>query len=103
MTRRGRQTLVLWVGAVVAGSLLAAGLVLALVPLLDDQVRLHATSVDASNWGYLAVRVTLILASAVAVAGPAAFLLGRGLVGVEAPWIVASAVGAVVAAWVPLA
>ncbi len=102
MTRRGRQTLVLWVGAVVAGGLLAAGLVLALVPLLYDQVRLHATSVDASNWGYLAVRVTLILASAVAVAGPSAFVLGRRLVGIETPWIVASAVGALVAASIPV-
>jgi hypothetical protein len=102
LTRDGRRILVLWVGAVMAGGLLAGVLGLALVPILDDQVRLHATSADASNWGYLAVRATFVLVSAVAIAGPSAFVLGRRLVGIEVPWIVASAVGGLVAASIPL-
>jgi hypothetical protein len=40
--------------------------------------------------------------SAVAIAGPPAFVLGRRLVGIEVPWIVASAVAALVAAAIPL-
>jgi hypothetical protein len=76
--------------------------VLALAPILDNQVRLHATSVDASDWAYLAVRVTLVLVSAVAVAVPTSFVLGRRLVGIEIPWIVASAVGGLVAVSIPV-
>jgi hypothetical protein len=98
----GRRILVTWIGAVLAGGLLAAVLGLALAPILDDQVRLHATSVDASDWGYLAVRVTLVLVSAVAVAAPTAFVLGRRLAGIEIPWIVASVVGALLAASIPV-
>jgi hypothetical protein len=91
----------LWIAAAVVGGLLAAVLGLALVPILDDQVRLHATSAD-SNWGYLAVRATFVLVSALAIAGPSAFVLGRRLVGIEIPWIVASAVGGLVAASIPV-
>jgi hypothetical protein len=98
----GRRILVMWVAAVLAGGLLAAVLGLALAPILDDQVRLHATSVDASDWGYLGVRVALVLVSAVAVAGPTAFVLGRRLVGIEIPWFVASVVGALLAASIPV-
>ena len=102
MGREGRRVLFMWTAAMMAGGLLAAVLGLELAPILDDQVRLHATSVDASDWGYLAVRVALVLVSAVAVAGPTAFVLGRRLVGIEIPWIVASAVGGLLAASIPV-
>ena len=102
MAREGRRVLFMWTAAMMAGGLLAAVLGLELAPILDDQVRLHATSVDASDWGYLAVRVALVLVSAVAVAGPTAFVLGRRLVGIEIPWIVASAVGGLLAASIPV-
>jgi hypothetical protein len=101
MTRRGRQVLLIWVAAVVAGGLLAAVLGLALVPILDDQVRLHATSESALNWGYVAVKVVMALVSTVAIAGLPAFVLGRRLVGIEVPWIVASAVAALLVAGIP--
>jgi hypothetical protein len=101
MTRRGRQTLLLWVAAVMAGGLLAAVLELALVPILDDQVRLHATSDSALNWGFVAVQAVMALVSAIAIAGPPAFVLSRRLVGIAAPWIVASAVAALLVAGIP--
>ncbi len=93
--------LLVWVGAVVAGGLLAAVLGLALVPILDDQVRLHATSDSALNWGYVAVQAVMALVFAVAIAGPPAVVLGRRLVGIEVPWIVASAVAALLVAGIP--
>jgi len=100
--REGRRTLGLWVAAAMAGGVLAAVVGMTLTGILDDQVRLHATSADASNWGYLTVRVISVLVSAVAVAGPPAFVLGRRLVGIEIRWIVASAVGGLVAASIPV-
>jgi len=68
-----------------------------LLPILDQQVQLHATSSDAVAWGYRAVDVTITLAFAAAAAFPPAFVLGRRLRRVAIPWIAASAAGALVA------
>jgi hypothetical protein len=90
-----------WVAAVVAGGLLASALRLTLLPILDDQVRLHATSLSALDWGYAGVQAVMALVSTVAITGPPALVLGRRLVGIEVPWIVASAVAALVVAGIP--
>jgi hypothetical protein len=91
-----------WLAALVVGNLLAAGMWLVLLPVLDDQVRLHATSYDTSNWGYAAVRVVLALVSAMTIAVPTAFVLGRWLHLIEPAWIAASAVAALIALGIPV-
>jgi hypothetical protein len=102
VTREGWGFLSLWVTAVMAGGVLAAVIGLAFVPILDDQVRLRATSLEALNSGYLAAKVTIVLASAVAIAGPSAIVLGRKLRRIGIPWIAASAVAALVSFAIPV-
>jgi hypothetical protein len=102
MTREGRRFLGLWVAAAVIGGLLAVAVQLALLPTLLDQVHFVAWSNDAISRGYQAVWVIFTLASAVAVAGPTAFVLGRRLGRIELSWIAAGAVAAVIAFTIPL-
>lgn len=104
MTRDGRRILGFWVGALMVGGLVAAGLELVLLPILSDWVRLHALSVDTSIWAYQAVRAFVALVTAIAIAGPAAFVLGRrlGLQGIELSWISASALAAITASLLPV-
>src|ERR1700686_3548404 len=101
MTREGRRFLRLWVAAAVVGGLLAVAVQLALLPTLLDQVHFVAWSNDAISRGYEAVWVIFTLASAVAVAGPTAFVLGRRLGRIELSWIAASAAGAGVGFTIP--
>jgi hypothetical protein len=102
MTREGRRFLGLWVAAAVIGGLLAVAVQLALLPTLLDQVHFVAWSNDAISRGYQAVWVTFTLASAVAVAGPTALVLGQRLGRIELSWIAASAVAALIAFMIPL-
>jgi hypothetical protein len=104
MTREGRRILGLWVAALVIGGLVAAGLELDLLPILSNWVMMHATSVDTSIWAYQAMRAFVALVTAVAIAGPAAFVLGRrlGLQGIEVSWIAASALAAITASLLPV-
>jgi hypothetical protein len=102
MTHEGRRILGFWMAAVVAGSLLALAIRLALLPILIDQVHLHATSANTLDWGFLAVRVAVTLVAAVIVAGPQAYVLGRRLSGIEIPWIEAGVVATLVAFALPV-
>jgi hypothetical protein len=102
MTHEGRRFLGLWVAAAVIGGLLAVTVQLALLPTLLDQVHFVAWSNDAISRGYQAVWVIFTLASALAVAGPMAFVLGQRLGRIELSWIAASAVAAVIAFMIPV-
>lgn len=90
-----------WVGAALIGSLLASAVKLAL-PVFDEQVRLHATSLVILNGGYLATRFSVTLVSAAVIAGPMALVLGRWLRGIEIPWIAASMFAALVGFALPV-
>jgi hypothetical protein len=102
MTREGRRFLGRWVAAAVIGGLLAVAVQLALLPTLLDQVHFVAWSNDAIGRGYQAAWVIFTLVSAVAIAGPMAFVLGQRLGRIELSWIAASAVAAVLAYMIPL-
>jgi hypothetical protein len=104
MTRGGRRFLGFWVAAVVLGGMLAVAVQLNLLPLLYGLVMRLVTSpsINTLNLAYAVVDYVIVVVSAVAIAGPPAFVLGRRLVGIEVPWIVASAVAALVAAAIPL-
>jgi len=104
MTREGRRFLAFWVAAVAVGGMLAVAVQLNLPSLLYGLVMRLVTSpsVNTLNWAYAVVDYVVVVVSAVAIAGPPAFVLGRRLVGIEVPWIVASAVAALVAAAIPL-
>jgi hypothetical protein len=102
MTTGGRRILGAWVAAAVLGGLLAVVVQLVLLPLLYSQVgRFVTPSINTLNRAYTVVDYVVVVLSAVAIAGPPAFVLGRRLVGIEIPWIVASAVAALVAAAIP--
>ena len=96
-TREGLRILGLWVGAALAGGLLALAVRLTFTPALDDWVSLHATSTASLDGGYLALKVGITFVSAVVVAVPLAIVLGRRLRGIEIPWLAASVVAALVA------
>jgi hypothetical protein len=104
MTTGGRRILGYWVAAVVAGGLLAIAVQETLLPLLYGLVMRFATSpsINFLNWAYATIGLVVVVASAVAIAGPPAFVLGRRLVGIEIPWIVASAVAALLVAVIPV-
>jgi hypothetical protein len=104
MTTSGRRILGFWVAAVVAGGLLAIAVQETLVPFLYYLVMRFAVSpsINTLNWAYGTIGLAVVVASAIAIAGPPAFVLGRRLGGIEIPWIVASAVAALVAAVIPL-
>jgi hypothetical protein len=103
MTTGGRRILGYWVAAVVGGGLLAIAVQETLLPLLYGLVMRFATSpsINFLNWAYATIGLVVVVASAVAIAGPPAFVLGRRLVGIEIPWIVGSAVAALVVAVIP--
>ena len=101
MTHQGRRILAFWVGAYVIGGVLTAALGVILLPVLEDQVRVHVLDINTSNWVYLTVRVVIAVLSTVAVAGPAAYVLGRWLYGIGPTWIAASAVAGLVAFSIP--
>lgn len=101
-TREGLRILGLWVGAALAGGLLAAAVRLTLTPALDDWVSLHATSTTSLDGGYLAVKAGITFVSAVVVAVPLAVVLGRRLRGIEIPWLAAGVVAALVAFVIPI-
>lgn len=104
MTTSGRRILGYWVAAVVGGGLLAIAVQETLLPLLYGLVMRFATtpSINSLNWMYATIGLVVVVASAIAIAGPPAFVLGRRLVGIEIPWIVASAVAALVVAVTPV-
>ena len=104
MTTSGRRILGFWVAAVVAGGLLAIAVQETLMPFLYYLVMRFAVSpsINTLNWAYGTIGLVVVVASAIAIAGPPAFVLGRRLGGIEIPWIVASAVAALVAAVIPL-
>jgi hypothetical protein len=104
MTTSGRRILGYWIAAVVAGGLLAIAVQETLVPFLYYLVMRFAVSpsINTLNWAYGTIGLVVVVASAIAIAGPPAFVLGRRLVGIEIPWIVASAVAALVVAVIPL-
>jgi hypothetical protein len=104
MTTSGRRILGFWVAAVVAGGLLAIAVQETLMPFLYGLVMRFAVSpsINTLNWAYAAIGLVVVVASAIAIAVPPAFVLGRRLVGIEIPWIVASAVAALVVAVIPL-
>jgi hypothetical protein len=104
MTTSGRRILGFWVAAVVAGGLLAIAVQETLMPFLYGLVMRFAVSpsINTLNWAYAAIGLVVVVASAIAIAVPPAFVLGRRLGGIEIPWIVASAVAALVAAVIPL-
>jgi MFS family permease len=102
MTHEGRRFLGLWVAAALIGGLLAVAVQLALLPILIAQVHFFAWSNDTISWAFQAVWVIFTLVSAVAVAGPMAFVLGRRLGRMELSWIAASAVAATIAFMIPL-
>jgi len=84
--------------------MIAVAVQLNLLPLLYGLVMRLVTSpsINTVNWAYAVVDYVIVVVSAVAIAGPPAFVLGRRLVGIEVRWIVASAVAALVAAALPL-
>ncbi len=102
MTHEGRRFLGFWVAAHLIGGVLTAALGLILLPVLEDQVRIHVLDINTSNLAYLAVRVVIAILSAVALAGPAAYVLGRRLPGIRPTWIAASAVAGLVAFSIPV-
>jgi hypothetical protein len=104
MTTSGRRILGFWVAAVVGGGLLAIAVQETLMPFLYYLVMRFAVSpsINTLNWAYGTIGLVVVVASAIAIAGPPAFVLGRRLGGIEIPWIVASAVAALVAAVIPL-
>jgi hypothetical protein len=104
MTSGGRRFLGFWVAAVVLGGVLVAAVQPYLLSLLYGLVTRLVTSpsINTLNWAYPVVDYVVVVVSAVAIAGPPAFVLGRRLVGIEVPWIVASAVAALVAAAIPV-
>jgi hypothetical protein len=104
MTTTGRRFLGFWIAAVVAGGLLAIAVQETLVPFLYYLVMRFAVSpsINTLNWAYGTIGLVVVVASAIAIAGPPAFVLGRRLGGIGIPWIVASAVAALVAAVIPL-
>jgi hypothetical protein len=104
MTTGGRRILGYWVAAVVGGGLLSIAVQETQVPLLYGLVMRFATSpsINSLNWTYATIGLVVVVASAIAIAGPPAFVLGRRLVGIEIPWIVASAVAALVVAVIPV-
>jgi hypothetical protein len=85
-----------WVGATLVGGALAAVVSLPLARPLYELVRLHATSLAGLNGGYLAVRIGITLVAAVCAAGPVAVVLGRRLRRIEARWLTASVIAALV-------
>jgi hypothetical protein len=104
MNTGGRRFLGFWVAAVVLGGLLAAAVQLTLLSFLYGLVMRLVTSpsVNSLNFAYAVADYVIVLASALVIAGPPAFVLGRRLMGIEVPWIVATAVAAVVAAAIPV-
>ncbi len=104
MTREGRRFLGFWIAAVVLGGMLAVAVQMNLLsPLYGLVMRLVTSpSINTLNWAYAVTDYVVVVVSAVAIAGPPAFVLGRRLVGIEVPWIVASVVAALVAAALPL-
>jgi hypothetical protein len=104
MTTTGRRIFGFWVAAVVAGGLLAIAVQEALTPFLTYLVMRFAISpsINTLNWMFGTIDLIIVVASAIAIAGPPAFVLGRRLVGIEIRWIVASAVAALVAAYNPV-
>jgi hypothetical protein len=104
MTTGGRRILGYWVAAVVGGGLLAIAVQETLVPFLYGLVMRFAVSpsINTLNWAYSTIGLVVVVASAIAIAAPPAFVLGRRLVGIEIPWIVASAVAALVVAVTPV-
>jgi hypothetical protein len=102
MTTSGRRILGYWVAAVAVGGLLAFVVRLALLPILDNQLWRSATNLDLLNWAHAAVQLVIEVASAIAIAGPPAYMLGRRLVGIELPWVVASVVAGLVVTVIPV-
>jgi hypothetical protein len=104
MSTGGRRFLGFWVAAVVLGGLLAAAVQLTLLPFLYGLVMRLVTSpsINSLNFAYAVVDYVIVVASALVIAGPPAFVLGRRLVGIEVPWIVATAVAALLAAAIPV-
>jgi hypothetical protein len=104
MSTGGRRFLGFWVAAVVLGGVLAGAVQLTLLSFLYGLVMRLVTSpsINSLNFAYAVVDYVIVVASALAIAGPPAFVLGRRLVGIELPWIVATSVAALVAAAIPV-
>ncbi|HXJ48968.1 MAG TPA: hypothetical protein VNF91_07365 [Candidatus Acidoferrum sp.] len=104
MTTTGRRILGFWVAAVVAGGLLAIAVQEVLTPLLFSLVMRFAgsSSINTMDSAFTAIGLVVVVAGAIAIAVPPAFVLGRRLAGIETPWIVASAAAALVVAVIPV-
>jgi hypothetical protein len=103
MTTTGRRLLGFWVAAVVAGGLLAIAVQETLMPFLYGlTMRFPDPSIHTLDSAYTAIGFVVVVASAIAIAVPPAFVLGRRLAGIEIPWIVASAVTALAVAVIPV-
>jgi hypothetical protein len=104
MTTTGRRVLGFWVAAVVAGGLLAIAVQETLMPFLYGlTMRFPDPSIHTLDSAYTAIGFVVVVASAIAIAVPPAFVLGRRLAGIEIPWIVASAVAALAVVVIPFA
>jgi hypothetical protein len=87
------------VGASLLGRLLAVGVSLIATPVSMGLLYSHATSVTTLDIGSLAVRASIGLVAGAAAAAPLAVVLGRRLRGVEIPWLVASSLAGLIAAF----
>jgi hypothetical protein len=81
------------------GRLLALGVSLIATPVSMGLLYSHATSVTTLDIGSLAVRACIGLVAGAVAAGPLAVVLGRRLPGVEIPWLVASSLAGLIAAF----
>jgi len=104
MTTTGRRILGFWMAAVVAGGLLAIAVQEVLSPLLYSLVMRFVTSpsINTVDSAYTLIGLVVVVLSAIAIAVPPAFVLGRRLAGIEFPWVVASAAAALIVTVIPV-